>query len=154
MTKLINLYNQIFIQLHKYTDDIFKLFLRLYVADVFFRAGLTKLGSWDSEMPFLSSGAQYLFENEYQVPLIPWELAAYLGTAAELILPIFLALGLITRLVATKLFLFNIIAVVSYPAIWESGFYDHQLWGVMLLVLVIYGQGRVSIDAIIFKKYH
>jgi hypothetical protein len=30
------------------------------------------------------------FENEYQVPLIPWELAAYLGTAAELILPIFL----------------------------------------------------------------
>jgi putative oxidoreductase len=48
----------------------------------------------------LSSGAQYLFENEYQVPLIPWELAAYLGTAAELILPIFLVVGLATRLMA------------------------------------------------------
>ncbi len=87
MNQLITLYNQTFAWLHKYTDDIFKLFLRLYVAEAFFRAGLTKLGSWDSEMPFLSSGAQYLFENEYQVPLIPWELAAYLGTAAELILP-------------------------------------------------------------------
>jgi hypothetical protein len=37
--QLIHLYNQIFTYLHKYTDDIFKLFLRLYVADAFFRAG-------------------------------------------------------------------------------------------------------------------
>ncbi len=114
MMQLIHLYNQIFAYLYKYTDDIFKLFLRLYVADGFFRSGLTKLGSWDSELPFLSSDAQYLFENEYQVPLIPWELAAYLGTATELILPVFLILGLATRLMAVKLFVFNVVAVVSY----------------------------------------
>jgi putative oxidoreductase len=65
-------------------------------------------------LPFLSSDAQYLFENEYQVPLIPWELAAYLGTATELILPVFLILGLATRLMAVKLFVFNVVAVVSY----------------------------------------
>jgi putative oxidoreductase len=154
MTQLIHLYNQIFAYLYKYTDDIFKLFLRLYVADGFFRSGLTKLGSWDSELPFLSSGAQYLFENEYQVPLIPWELAAYLGTATELILPVFLILGLATRLMAVKLFVFNVVAVVSYPVIWQGGYYDHKLWGVMLLVIVIYGQGRVSLDNIICKQYH
>ncbi|CAC9521347.1 Rhomboid family protein [uncultured Gammaproteobacteria bacterium] len=114
MMQLIHLYNQIFAYLYKYTDDIFKLFLRLYAADGFFRSGLTKLGSWDSELPFLSSDAQYLFENEYQVPLIPWELAAYLGTATELILPVFLILGLATRLMAVKLFVFNVVAVVSY----------------------------------------
>ncbi|SMN01789.1 INTEGRAL MEMBRANE PROTEIN (Rhomboid family) [uncultured Candidatus Thioglobus sp.] len=152
MNKLIDLYNNVFALLHRYTDDILKLFVRLYVADAFFRAGLTKLGSWDSEMPFLSSGAQYLFENEYQVPFIPWELAAYLGTAAELILPILLVIGLATRLMALKLFLFNIIAVVSYPVIWESGYYDHKLWGIMLLMIVIYGQGRISIDNLICKN--
>ncbi|BAS67490.1 DoxX family protein [Bathymodiolus septemdierum thioautotrophic gill symbiont] len=152
MTKLIDLYNRTFVYLYKFTDDIFKLFLRLYVADVFFRAGLTKLGSWDSELPFLSSGAQYLFESEYSVPLIPWELAAYLGTAAELFLPILLLLGLATRLSALALFAFNIVAVVSYPILWEGGFYDHKLWGAMLLVVVIYGQGKISLDNIICRR--
>ncbi|SFV88123.1 INTEGRAL MEMBRANE PROTEIN (Rhomboid family) [hydrothermal vent metagenome] len=149
----MNLYNQIFKVLHQYSNDIFKLFLRLYVADAFFRAGLTKLGSWDSPMPFLSSGARYLFKNEYSVPFIPWELAAYLGTVAELVLPVLLVLGLATRLSALALFLFNIIAVVSYPVLWEGGYYDHKLWGVMLLVIVIYGQGRVSLDRIICRQY-
>ncbi|MFS1444498.1 DoxX family protein, partial [Vibrio sp. 10N.286.46.E10] len=61
------------------------LFCRLWVAWVFFNSGLTKIATWDSTL--------YLFELEYQVPLLPWELAAYMGTAAELILPVFLALG-------------------------------------------------------------
>lgn len=151
MNKIINLYNAIFAWLQYWTDDIFKLFVRLYVADAFFRSGLTKLGSWDAAMPFLSSSAKYLFESEYRVPLIPWELAAYLATAAELILPILLVLGLATRFSALALFLFNIIAIVSYPVIWQTGFYDHKLWGIMLLVIIIYGQGRASIDSLICK---
>ena len=65
------------------------LFCRLWVAWVFFNSGLTKIATWDSTL--------YLFELEYQVPLLPWELAAYMGTAAELILPVFLALGLLTE---------------------------------------------------------
>ncbi|MDC9714934.1 MAG: DoxX family protein [Gammaproteobacteria bacterium] len=152
MNKIINLYNAFFTFIYRYSTDIFKLFTRIYVADAFFRAGLTKLGSWDSEMPFLSSGAQYLFENEYQVPIISWELAAYLGTAAELILPIFLLLGLFGRIAAIELFLFNIIAVISYPIIWSGGFYDHKLWGIMLLVSIIYGPGKFSADRFIFKE--
>ncbi len=144
MNKLIDLHNELFELLSKYSDDIFKLFLRLYVADAFFRAGWLKFNSWDSTL--------YLFEEEYQVPFIPWELAAYLGTAAELILPVLLVLGLATRLSALALFVFNIIAVVSYPAIWESGYYDHKLWGIMLLVTVLYGQGKVSIDSLICKN--
>jgi putative oxidoreductase len=154
MEKIFNIYNLVFDNIHKYSSDILKLFARLYVADAFFKSGLTKLGSWDSEMPFLSSSAQYLFESEYQVPLIPWELAAYLGTAAELVLPVFLVLGLATRLIAFKLFFFNIIAVVSYPVLWEGGFYDHKLWGALLLINVIYGQGRFSIDSLICQFKH
>lgn len=114
------------------------LFCRLWVAWVFFNSGLTKIATWDSTL--------YLFELEYQVPLIPWELAAYMGTAAELILPVFLAFGLFTRPMAAILFVFNIIAVVSYPLLWERGFYDHQLWGLMILIVIVWGPGPLSLD--------
>ncbi|MCG9650909.1 DoxX family protein [Vibrio brasiliensis] len=117
------------------------LFCRLWVAWVFFNSGLTKIASWDSTL--------YLFEYEYQVPLLPWTLAAYMGTAAELILPVFVAIGLLTRPMAAILFVFNIIAVVSYPVLWEKGFYDHQLWGLMILIVVVWGAGPVSIDKIL-----
>lgn len=120
------------------------LFCRLWVAWVFFNSGLTKIASWDSTL--------YLFEYEYQVPLLPWTLAAYMGTAAELILPVFVAIGLITRPMAAILFAFNIIAVVSYPLLWEKGFYDHQLWGLMILIVVVWGAGPVSIDKILRDK--
>ncbi|CZF84912.1 INTEGRAL MEMBRANE PROTEIN (Rhomboid family) [Grimontia indica] len=111
---------------------------RLWVAWVFFKSGQTKIASWDSTL--------FLFEYEYQVPFLPWEMAAYLGTAAELILPIFLALGLLTRPAAFALFAFNIVAVVSYPALWPKGFFDHQMWGVMLLVTMIWGPGMAAVD--------
>lgn len=66
------------------------LFCRLWVAWVFFNSGLIKITSWESTL--------YLFELEYQVPLLPWELAAYIGTASELILPTFIALGILPGL--------------------------------------------------------
>lgn len=120
------------------------LFCRLWVAWVFFNSGLTKIASWESTL--------FLFEYEYQVPVLPWTLAAYLGTAAELILPIFLALGLLTRPMAAVLFVFNIIAVVSYPVLWEKGFYDHQLWGLMILIVVVWGPGAISADKLLRRK--
>lgn len=119
------------------------LLFRLWVAKVFFMAGLTKIGNWDSTL--------FLFENEYAVPLLPPEVAAYLGTANELVLPVFLALGLATRPAALMLFVFNIIAVVSYPALWETGYQDHVYWGLMLLVPLFYGPGRLSIDHLLAK---
>lgn len=120
------------------------LFCRLWVAYVFFNSGLTKIATWDSTL--------FLFEYEYQVPLLPWQLAAYLGTAAELVLPIFVALGLLTRPMSAVLFVFNIIAVVSYPLLWERGFHDHQLWGLMMLVVVVWGAGPFSLDHLLKKR--
>ncbi|EGA68284.1 hypothetical protein VISI1226_18461 [Vibrio sinaloensis DSM 21326] len=120
------------------------LFCRLWVAWVFFNSGLTKISTWDSTL--------FLFEYEYQVPLLPWQLAAYMGTAAELILPLFVALGLLTRPMAAILFVFNIIAVVSYPVLWEQGFFDHQLWGLMILIVVVWGPGPFSVDKVLRNK--
>ncbi|MFQ1997884.1 DoxX family protein [Aeromonas veronii] len=122
------------------------LLARLWVASVFINSGWLKLTAWESTL--------YLFESEYQVPLLPWLWAAYLGTAAELLLPIFLLAGLFTRPAALLLFGFNIVAVISYPALWAGGFYDHQLWGWMLLTLTIWGGGVLSLDHWLTRRNH
>ena len=104
------------------------LVIRLLVANVFWKSGLTKIATWDSTL--------YLFEYEYAVPLVPTEVAAILGTGIEITMPILLAIGLGTRFSALVLFIFNIIAVVSYPTLNEVGIKDHQFWGILLLVTI------------------
>ncbi|NVC95889.1 DoxX family protein [Vibrio natriegens] len=141
---LVGRYDQWIHTLQTALVPLLLLFCRLWVAWVFLNSGLVKITSWDSTL--------YLFELEYQVPLLPWELAAYLGTAAELTLPLFVALGVMTRPMAAILFLFNIVAVVSYPLLWEKGFYDHQLWGLMILMLIIWGAGPLSLDQAMKNK--
>ncbi|MEJ6079315.1 DoxX family protein [Vibrio sp. 1-Bac 57] len=144
MNTLINYYQQSVQALLQYIQPLVLLAARLWVASVFFKSGYLKFTTWDSTL--------YLFEEEYQVPIIPWELAAYLGTAAELILPVFLVLGLLTRPMAAILFVFNIVAVISYPVIWEGGFFDHQFWGALILMNVMWGAGNISLDYLLKKK--
>lgn len=145
MKNLLTLYQQLIHKMQCYFTPVLLLFTRLWVANVFLKSGYLKITTWESTL--------YLFEEEYQVPLLPWELAAYLGTAAELILPLFLLTGLLTRPMAAALFVFNIIAVISYPVIWQSGFYDHQLWGLMLLINIVWGAGLLSIDHPLKKQF-
>lgn len=144
MDTLINYYQQAIKALQQYIEPLVLLAARLWVANIFWKAGYLKFTTWDSTL--------YLFEEEYQVPIIPWELAAYLGTAAELILPVFLVLGLLTRPMAAILFIFNIMAVVSYPTIWDNGFYDHRFWGALILMNVLWGAGKISLDQLFKKK--
>ena len=118
--------------------------LRLFVAAVFFQSGLTKLANWDSTLA--------LFENEYAVPLLPPELAALLGTGVELFFPVLLVLGLGTRLAAAVLFVFNVVAVISYPDLGAVGLKDHQTWGLMLLVTLTHGPGALSLDRLLGRR--
>lgn len=117
------------------------LLLRLWVAEVFWRAGMVKIQSMYSTV--------YLFEYLYHVPLLPPVFAAYFATGIELAFPVLLALGLGTRFAAGFLFVYNIIAVVSYPALWSAGFTDHKVWGLMLLVTLLHGPGALSLDALL-----
>jgi len=111
---------------------------RFYVGWAFFASGLTKLRDWDSTL--------FLFEEEYQVPFLPYELAAYLGTAAEIILPILLITGLTSRFAALGLFFVNIVAVISLENIAPVAYAEHVLWGVLLIQVVIFSGGRIAID--------
>lgn len=115
--------------------------LRLWVAEVFWRAGLTKIQSMDSTVA--------LFTYVYHVPLLSPEVAAYLGTAIEITVPVLLALGLAGRLSAGFLFIYNIIAVISYPGLSAGGLEHHQVWGLMLLVLTLRGPGALSLDRLL-----
>jgi len=128
-----------------FASPLVDLAVRLLVAAVFFNSGLTKIANWDSTL--------FLFENEYAVPFLSPELAAYLGTAAELGLPVLLVLGLGTRFAALALFVFNIVAVISYPDLGEAGLKDHQYWGLFLLVILFHGPGRLSLDYLILRRF-
>jgi putative oxidoreductase len=124
-------------------QPLFALALRIYIAHVFFFSGLTKLHDWNLTLA--------LFSNEYQVPLLPPAVAAVLGTCAELGLPVLLLAGFGTRLAAVALFAFNVVAAVSYPGLSPAGLKDHILWAVLLLVLAVYGPGRLSIDHVLLR---
>lgn len=118
--------------------------LRLYVAEVFFDSGLVKIQSWSSTLA--------LFEYEYAVPLLPPVAAAWLSTAAELSLPVLLALGLAGHFAALALFLVNIVAVVSYPDLSEVGRQHHLYWGLLLAFLAVHGPGKLSLDAWLLRR--
>jgi putative oxidoreductase len=113
---------------------------RLYVAQVFVMSGLTKTRDWSNTVA--------LFTDEYHVPILAPAVAAALGTATELSMPILLALGLASRFASGVLFVFNIVAVISYyAALAETGgVKDHALWGTMLLVLTLFGPGKIAVD--------
>ena len=118
--------------------------VRVLVASVFFKSGLTKIASWGTTVS--------LFENEYAVPLLDPQTAALLGTGIELAFPVLLALGLGSRFAAFVLFLFNIVAVVSYPDLGAGGLKDHQTWGLLLLFTLLHGPGALSLDRLLGRR--
>ena len=118
------------------------LWIRWDVASAFFRSGLTKTDSWDKTV--------FLFQAEYHVPLLPPEVAAALGTFGELFFPPLLLLGLAGRFSALSLSVVNVVAVVSYWHVLgknEAALASHYYWGLLLLVTLLHGPGKLSCDA-------
>lgn len=129
----------------EFLSPLIDLGVRLWVARVFWNSGVESLRDWEMTVD--------LFTNEFHVPLLSPLMAAVLGTGVELIFPVFLALGLAGRFSAGVLFIFNIMAVVSYPALNEIGLKDHIYWGILLLVSLLHGPGRISIDHLIRRRW-
>lgn len=123
---------------------------RLYVASVFWASGHEKLRDWGSTLA--------LFHDEYKVPFLAPDVAAYLGTFGELFFPVLLAFGLFGRFAAAGLLWVNVMAVVSYPQLWgfecPAAINNHFFWGAVLVTLVIFGPGKLSLDHVILKRWH
>ncbi|MGH8848786.1 MAG: DoxX family protein [Polaromonas sp.] len=115
--------------------------LRLAVATVFWNSAMTKLASWETALA--------LFTDEYRVPVLPPELAAYMAVSIELTTPVLLVLGLATRPAAAVLLgMTAVIEVFVYPLAWPT----HIQWAAMLLVLLARGPGKISIDWLIRRR--
>jgi len=115
------------------------LFIRYWMAKVFFDSGLTKISSWESTL--------YLFQYEYKVPIIHHELAAIFATCFELGCPALLLFGLMTRLAAIPLLCMTAVIQFTY-----LDFIDHLYWAILLGTIILHGPGKLSIDHLIRKS--
>ena len=123
-------------------EALLLLVARLGIAAVFFLSGRTKVTGFLDLKP----STYALFRSEYALPLIPPDWAAHLATYAEHLFPLLLVLGLMTRASTVALLgMTLVIEVFIYPAGWPT----HLLWAGLLLYLVRFGAGPVSLDRLL-----
>lgn len=128
--------------LARYASPAFDLLVRLFIAQVFFQSGRTKIRDWDITVS--------LFADEYKVPVLPPEVAAMLGTTFELGMPVFLILGLGARIAALPLI--GMACVIQFVLGSANPDYDsveHFYWLFLLGMIVIKGPGPISLDYLI-----
>jgi putative oxidoreductase len=105
------------------------------------KSGLLKVNSWEF--------AVKLFQDEYKVPLLDPVLAAQVTTFVELTVPVFLFLGLATRLATLPLLgMVFVIQAFVYPQAWT----EHLLWASVLVYLLTRGPGILSLDHVIERS--
>jgi putative oxidoreductase len=120
---------------------------RVGIGMVFLLSAQTKAVDWNlfGALTFsldLSPSLPYLFE-EYGVPLLPPALAGWMATYLESWLPLFLFLGLFTRLAALGLFgMTAVIQIFVLPDTWSI----HLLWASALMLIMSRGPGVFSVD--------
>ncbi len=125
--------------LNTWAAPVLDLAVRLWIARVFFNSGLTKIHDWAS--------TQFLFAYEYQVPVLPPDIAAVIGTSFELGMPVLLVLGLFARLAALPLLGMSL--VIQFVLGAGNPAYDsveHFYWMFLLLMIVVRGPGPLSLD--------
>ena len=121
--------------LERFPLSILQFLFRFTIAAVFWNSGQTKIASW------LTTVA--LFRDEYQVPILPPELAATLAATVELTCPVLLVLGLATRLATLPMLgMTFVIEVFVYPENWL----EHLTWATTLLFILTRGPGPLSLD--------
>ncbi|MCF6216806.1 MAG: DoxX family protein [Emcibacter sp.] len=137
---------------------------RLVMAVIFWKSAMTKIAFNAQGMAEFSlaqiwhvislnwtvaDSTYMLFEYEYDLPVIPFDWAANLAVAAEILLPIALFLGFFTRYAALAMLgMTLVIQVFVYPDLWTV----HGLWAIALLVIMSKGGGRLSLDRVICGK--
>ncbi len=140
-------------------QSLIALLARFSIASVFWKSGQTKVqglsidivnGDFTLGWPRLSDSVVDLFQYEYQLPVIPPEIAATMAAFAEHFFPLLLLLGLGTRLSALALLgMTMMIQLLVYPGAYAT----HGTWAAVLLFLMVYGPGKLSLDHWIANRY-
>jgi putative oxidoreductase len=117
---------------------------RCAVASVFWRSGQTKVSGFHiREETFV------LFRDEYKVPLLPPDLAAYISTIGEHVFPVLLVIGLASRISATGLL---VMTIVIQLFVFPDGWPEHILCIALLVQLISREPGAISIDGLIWNR--
>jgi putative oxidoreductase len=117
---------------------------RFALASVFWRSAQTKVNGFS-----IREETFFLFREEYKVPLLPPDLAAYLGTIGEHVFSVLLLIGLASRLSALGLFgMTMVIQLFVFPDGWP----EHILWVALQLLIIARGPGAVSLDHLIWTR--
>jgi NADH dehydrogenase FAD-containing subunit/uncharacterized membrane protein YphA (DoxX/SURF4 family) len=119
--------------LQRSIGPLLDLYVRLWLAQGFFVSGLLKAADWDNALA--------LSRYEYPVTWMDPVTAAYTGAAIELIAPVLLALGLMTRAAAVPLAALALVIQFNYQALDA-----HLLWSALLIGYVVRGAGALSLD--------
>ena len=125
--------------------SIVALVARLAVASVFWRSVQTKIDGFFH----VKDTTFFLFREEYKVPVLPPDLAAYLATYQELVGSVLLIVGLATRLTALG---FMVMVAVIQIFVYPEGWPDHSLWFALLLLIFARGPGAISLDHLIWSR--
>ena len=112
------------------------LFIRLWLAGIFWASGMVKLQSWTT--------ALYLSAHEYPVSWLDPVVAAWLGGTIEIVCPPLLVLGLATRFAALPMLILSLVIQFSYQALDQ-----HLFWAILFAWYVVKGAGPISLDALI-----
>lgn len=111
---------------------------RVALAQVFWSSAQTHLANWQTTL--------FLFDSDYRLPFLSPVLAAYMAVTIELVVPVLLLFGLATRFATLVVFgMTIIIEIFIYPQAWPT----HIQWAAMMLVLMAYGAGPLSLDWLI-----
>ena len=112
------------------------LFIRLWLAGIFWASGMVKLQSWNI--------ALYLSAHEYPVSWMDPVTAAWLGESIEIVCPPLLVFGLATRFAAAPMLILSLVIQFSYQALDQ-----HLFWAMLFGWFVVKGAGPISLDALI-----
>jgi putative oxidoreductase len=135
--------------------------MRLIMARVFFQSGQAMIDgpvipvwtfggtpNFSIVLPVYIKDATFqLFEIQYAAVPIPSATVAYIFAYAQFVLPICLAIGFATRFAALGLVILTVTTVIyAMPdTLWTM----HAYWILILLALVRFGPGAVSIDGLV-----
>lgn len=130
-------------------ESIIALGIRLYIAQIFYRSGIVRLNSWDSQ--------EFMFTDIHPVPFLPPSFAAPVTTLSEIGLAMAFAFGFLGRLSGMGLLIMTLVIqliVAQTPQGVENhiGNSVHYFWMLLCLVVAINGPGRMSVDRMIWDR--
>lgn len=124
-----------------YALPVLMLFVRFWLARIFFYSGLVKISDWHTTI--------MLFTQLYKVPGFSPDVAAYITTVIELCCPVLLLFGFASRLAAIPMLILSLVIQFTFQASAE-----HIYWAMLLGMILCYGPGTLSLDHLIKSKKH